>query len=295
MQKLLFIDDTEKIPKIYFNKIYDDKYMSGKESTFFDVDDHFIIDKDFDIYTDNDVLLAKFRKNLFSTTDTNILFDNMKSAAPKTRGRAKAAGIPENGEIYSYIKSKSTGKMIHQLNTYARSGIVGYYDNNSFFGHKYKKDNNTMCRQTAFTGKNIDKFKNCLGIFKKVDYLYENLLNEYYNIQKSFISKINPEYVIKDTVFTTVTVNKNFRTALHKDSGDLKNGFGNLLVISNGEYEGGYTLFPQYGFGVDCKNGDFLLMDVHEWHCNSPIIGNGTRISFVFYLREKMLKTCPLN
>ena len=67
-----------------------------------------------------------------------------------------------------------------------------------------------------------------MGIFKKVDYLYENLLNDYYNIQKSFISKINPEYVIKDTVFTTVTVNKNFRTALHKDSGDLKNGFGNL-------------------------------------------------------------------
>jgi hypothetical protein len=31
---------------------------------------------------------------------------------------------------------------------------------------------------------------------------------------------------------------KNFRTALHK-------GFGNLVVCSKGEHEGGYTLLPQ--------------------------------------------------
>jgi len=90
-------------------------------------------------------------------------------------------------------------------------------------------------------------------------------------------------------------VNKNFRTALHCDVGDLKEGFGNLVVVSEGEYKGGYTLFPQYSVGVNCQNGDFLAMDVHQWHCNSEIEGEGTRLSFVFYLREKMIKECPLN
>jgi hypothetical protein len=81
---------------------------------------------------------------------------------------------------------------------------------------------------------------------------------------------------------------------LHRDSGDLREGFGNLVVSSDtDDYEGAYTMFPQYGIGVDCRNGDFLAMNVHEWHCNSEKKGEGDRYSFVFYLREKMLKTCP--
>jgi hypothetical protein len=40
------------------------------------------------------------------------------------------------------------------------------------------------------------------------------------------------DFIIKDTAFSTVTVNKNFRTAGHYDNGDLKEGFGNLGVIS---------------------------------------------------------------
>jgi hypothetical protein len=54
-------------------------------------------------------------------------------------------------------------------------------------------------------------------------------------------------------------------------------------------------MFPQYGVGVECRSGDFLAMNVHEWHCNSEKKGLGNRYSFVFYLREKMLKTCPNN
>ena len=83
-----------------------------------------------------------------------------------------------------------------------------------------------------------------------------------------------------------------------------------------GEYSGGYTLFPQYGIGVDVRTGDFLAMDVHQWHCNTelyetkeqaaynkslpdiykddPEIGTQgsnkpyTRISFVCYFRENL-------
>lgn len=118
------------------------------------------------------------------------------------------------------------------------------------------------------------------------------LLPENYNKQKEVIKKIDPNFIINDTVFTTITVNKNFRTALHKDKGDCKEGFGNLIVCSKGSYKKSYTLFPQYGIGIDCREGDFLLMDVHQWHCNAPIEGDGIRLSFVFYLREKMLKSC---
>jgi hypothetical protein len=123
-------------------------------------------------------------------------------------------------------------------------------------------------------------------------------------------------YRIADTAFSTLTVNMNFRTALHKDAGDYEGGFGNLSVIEWGRYHGGETLLPRFGIGFNVRTGDFLALDVHEWHCNAPItetkedeaynrtlpdirtrdaktgvIGSQElyqRISFVCYFREKI-------
>ena len=49
--------------------------------------------------------------------------------------------------------------------------------------------------------------------------------------------------------------------------------------------------FPQFKVLIKIEPGDFLLMDVHEYHCNTPITGNGYRLSFVMYIREDM-KNC---
>ena len=284
---------------IRVKKIYTDTEMNEKKGTFFNIGDIKIVKEDCNVYTEEGKLLLKFRKNKLSKCECETLFNNMKSAAVKTRGRAIAAGIPEEG-LYSYIKSKTSGKIIHQLNSKAPSGIVGYYDNKSFFGYKNiaAGSDSSLCRTTAYTSKFFQRFQACLPVFKRINDIYKNLVSVHYKNQKKAISKIKPDYVIKDTIFTTVTVNKNFRTALHKDPGDYKKGFGNLVVCSQGEYEGGYTLFPQYGIGIDCRNGDFMAMNVHEWHCNSAItpcegIPQGTRMSFVLYLREKMINLCP--
>ena len=278
---------------INVKKIHTDDYMSKKEGHFFTDYNMKIYSKDVNIYTEDGKLLLKFRKNVISNNDLNILYD-IKNVATLGASRPSASGIPKSGK-YKIIKSKSSGKKLRVLTTKARSGIVGYYDTISNFGYYRSKNLNSKikCRTTAYTGKHMDKFKKCLPIFKRIDRIYKKLVPSYYEIQKKFINKINKDYIIKDTIFTTVTVNKNFRTALHRDSGDLKEGFGNLVIVSEGEYDGAYTMFPQYGVGVDCRSGDFLAMNVHEWHCNSKMTGSGTRVSYVFYLREKMMSTCP--
>ena len=74
-------------------------------------------------------------------------------------------------------------------------------------------------------------------------------------------------YQIEDTAFSSVTINRNFRTAMHMDDGDFKEGYGNLSVIERGKYSGGATIFPRYGVGFNVRTGDFLAMDVHEWQC----------------------------
>ena len=110
---------------------------------------------------------------------------------------------------------------------------------------------------------------------------------------QSILRYRTPKFVIDDTAFSTVTINYNWRTALHKDAGDLKEGYGNLVVLEEGKYKGGETGFPQYGVCVDVRQGDFLAMDVHEWHCNTKLVGitkDYARVSMVAYLRENMIR-----
>ena len=56
--------------------------------------------------------------------------------------------------------------------------------------------------------------------------------------------------------------------------------------------------FPQYGVAVDVRVGDVIIMDSHQWHCNTgfeiepDINGNApyNRLSVVLYLRHNMNK-----
>lgn len=273
--------------------------MKKKEGTFFDGSSYKIYKEDVDVYSEEGKLLVKFRKNVLTDKECKILFESRGAAARAVR--PSASGIPKDKPKYTKSKSKSTGKVVVSLTSKNRvnSGIFGYYDNLSMFSNKsLNKDKNLRCRKSAFMQKNMDKFKDCLPVFKKVNSLYKKLVPDKYKMQKKAISKINPDFVIKDTVFTTVTVNKNFRTALHTDGGDFEEGMGNILVVSdNDNYKGAYTMFPRYKFGIDVRNGDLAFMNVHEWHCNSKMESNTkdkvNRVSFVFYLREKMMMTCP--
>ena len=62
-----------------------------------------------------------------------------------------------------------------------------------------------------------------------------------------------------------------------------------FTVKKVGEYSGGQLHFPDYDIGVNVEQGDLLIFNPHETHCNNELEGDG-RISFVFYLREKMNK-----
>ena len=286
------------VKRIVVKQKFTDEQMKKKDGQFFDENCcKKIYNESVDIYTEEGELLLKFRKNVLSNQDCDKLFE-LKGAAQSSI-RPSASGIKKGEPKYIYVRSKSTGKKlcIQTCKNRVRSGIVGYYDTISNFGQHHNKEinkTNVRCRLTAYTSRNIDKFIGCLPVFKKIDRIYKKLVPAHYKVQKSAINKINKNFVIKDTIFTTVTVNKNFRTALHCDVGDLKEGFGNLIVVSKGDYEGACTMFPQYEVGVDCRNGDFLAMNVHKWHCNSKMKGDKDveRLSFVFYLREKMIRAC---
>ena len=107
--------------------------------------------------------------------------------------------------------------------------------------------------------------------------------------------KIDSQFVVPETPFTTITVNKTFRTAAHRDAGDLHEGFSNLTILTNGKrYSGGMLVLPEFRVAVNIRPGDLLLINNHFGiHGNTPIVleeDGAERYSIVAYFREGMLK-----
>jgi hypothetical protein len=141
-------------------------------------------------------------------------------------------------------------------------------------------------RECRFNMDYPEEYKKTLPMIKDVDELYHKLTPDHYAKQRKKADQTH--FKIPGTAFTTITTNVNFQTTIHKDSGDDSEGFGNLLAIERGGYDGGETCFPQYGVGVDVRTGDALFMNVHEWHANLPIklkTPESIRLSIVCYLR----------
>ena len=173
--------------------------------------------------------------------------------------------------------------------TYANvvmSGIAGWFD-------RYPRI--PYGRATSYTQNHYDKFSMSFPFLQSLNRGFRELLPWRWKNQKTAADKIDSAFLIPGTVFTTITVNKTFRTAAHYDAGDFADGLSNLLVLSNnGNYSGGYLIFPEYRIAVNVRPGDLLLVNNHEiMHGNTPIVTHdeiAERISLVCYLREGMLE-----
>jgi hypothetical protein len=275
------------VVKIKLTKKFTDLEMKKMKGKMFDKVNK-IVNYDCDVYKPNGGILLKFRKKVIPEHIYRKAYKNyLQLGFSKSINRGNASGRYKKGKKQYRTYKKTNLHIYEKDNQYVNSGIMGYLDSKNW---------KRPCRKTAFTKNHFSKYKSGLPFIQSISQQYNKLIPKKYQKQLEESTKSN--YTIDGTCFSTVTVNANFRTALHKDSGDFKKGFGNLCVIEDksNSYMGGYTLFPQYDIGVDVRSGDFLAMDVHEWHCNSSIKKKNkgsTRLAFVCYLRNNMYK-CPM-
>ena len=327
-----------KVPRVYVSQIFDDAYMESRRGHYFSGEGYKIVDSDCDIYIrandGTEKLLAKLRKEVMSADIVKLAHQSLEGIKGLSMLRGAAAGPIDpklfkvnTGAKRAYLKAEGNsvhrgiftdddgkiGKMM--VSNPVSSNVIGFLDS--------KKNIMTLpCRLTNLTVSMIknNRYKTLLPFIEAINNCFKFLTPRSYASQKAVADKM-PALRIADTAFSSVTVNRNFRTGLHKDAGDYPDGFGNLTVVERGKYQGGYTLFPQYGIGIDLRAGDFLAMDVHQWHCNSELYEteedaryNATlkpvydriniysmghqykfsRISVVCYLRERLIK-CDLD
>jgi hypothetical protein len=170
-----------------------------------------------------------------------------------------------------------------------KSGILGYYDQltpqmKSALGGIHQAG-----RQTAFVKHYPERWEALVPFFQKISHHYKRICPKEHARQTRAMRNIHTNLRIPRTVFTTITINKNWRTSTHTDKGDFEHGMSCLVVLGKG-YEGGYVGFPRLGTVVHMKPGDMILMNSHEPHCNTELVvkGDGVRYSIVCYLRTDL-------
>lgn len=193
----------------------------------------------------------------------------------KPMGREERAQATE--EVMKMVSTTTYGSAVN-------SGIAGWFD-------RYPRI--PYGRATSYTRDNFEKFQMAYPFLQNLAKGFKDLLPWRYNNQMEAAKKLDPRFLVPGTPFTTITVNKTFRTAAHYDAGDLNSGLSNLLTLSNdGKYTGGYLIAPEYRVAVNVRPGDLLLINNHEvMHGNTEIkCDEGSeRVSLVCYFREKML------
>lgn len=247
-----------------------------------------LVTEDADVLKPDGSYLIRFRKSVLPMKHCLVAARNLREAAVTSHNRGTAAGPadPANNIMLTANRRRRIKRDGTVANTIeARpvlSGIVGAFT---------PTPRNPYCRLSAFTLDNPEKVAASLPMILSASEQFKELMPERYAAQLAYITKTHPDFKVQGTAFTTITVNKNWQTAVHKDAGDLKAGFGVMTVLRSGEFDGCYLCFPQFRVAVDMRSRCICLADVHEWHGNTPFRGkDGTyeRLSLVMYYREKM-------
>lgn len=305
-------------------KLTADEVKAREGSYFTEKDADEILDEDADVYavdpkTGAKKLLARFRKHVLPNELVKKGWEAYYQTAAASRNRGAAAGPIKLDSAYwkkrkpteinkwsaRYMQDGKLSKM--RVNNNVFSSVLGYFEQTPFMG--------LPCRLTSYTQKYFQNYKHGIPFIQAIDATFKKLIPDRHAKQLAAAAE-KPMYQVAGTAFSSITINRNFRTALHMDDGDFRDGYGNLSVIERGKYTGGATIFPQYKIGFNVRTGDFLAMDVHEWHCNTEMTESTsdkeynkklpkihqdstdtgtlggekpfTRISFVCYLREKL-------
>lgn len=161
-----------------------------------------LIQEDCNVYTEAGQPLLFLRKNKVAVDIAEKAYAALRVAATATDNRGNAA---EGGSGYADGNTRRYAKV--------NSGIIGYY---------YRYVRIPYCRKTAFNEKQLEKFKSAYPYIKIISETLKEVVPDRYANQEAIIHKTSEDFYIKGTVFTTVTVNKNYRTALHVDKGDYR-------------------------------------------------------------------------
>ena len=264
------------IKNIYLQRLINDQDLKTLTGEY--LGDEYItnpIASDTDIYDSHtNQLLISFRRKRIKKN--HLAWEHLSELSVAARGRGAAAGPINADSTYwrkrklintrkfktGYLKPDGTPSKMSVSNQVC-STPIGYFEAMNSVG------SDLPCRLTYHTAQKLDKYKSGIPYIEEIDKWFKKLHPVRHGMNKARASQ-RPNFQIANTAFSTITINRNFRTGLHRDSGDF-GGYAMLSVLERGQYNGGLFMLPAYGIGVDLRQGDILCARVSEFHCNQEI------------------------
>ena len=224
-------------------------------------------------------IVAVFLRNAIPSHLHKLAHELWRTITELPRNRAVAAGSPSLRRLKSDgTLSKRRGIARNVLKVLkaqgAAHGMIGYFDSS---GRHFRK--------TPLTRKHPEMLAGNKRLIHLIDGLYKKHLPTFYANQRAVIENA-PQWRLWQTVFTTIYIAKNFRTAFHPDTGNLP---GMSALMPMGKFTGGELVLPRWRIAFAFKPGDLLFFDSRQHlHGNLPFAGD--RLSAIFFCAGRIAK-----
>lgn len=103
------------------------------------------------------------------------------------------------------------------------------------------------------------------------------------------------DFRLRDTPFTSGSLNKNSSLAYHLDKGNAQSAWSAMVVLRE-RVTGGFLVLPEFGVSLELPDGACLLFDGQAtWHGLTPIVAEpgGYRYSVVYFSLKEAWKCLP--
>jgi hypothetical protein len=165
---------------------------------------------------------------------------------------------------------------------------------------------NPFGRWTATTAKRFDQFVAQQAIYDQASLLYKETMEDEWDFIHNMMKDCEDDaYTLLGTkTFSTITINYNFPTYMHRDGKNNPRGVAVLTALTNesvdGEkYDGSYFVMLPFRLAFNLRKADFFIGDNQKhMHGQTEQIsksGDTDNIVFVFYSREGMTKLEPFE
>ena len=153
------------------------------------------------------------------------------------------------------------------------------------------------CRFSRKSSNERDHFRDAFRFAETVDELYRAHLPGPYKLHRELVdSRVHKDWRAGDYPFTTCNFNVNHAIRYHRDSGNFKGVFSNVLVLRD-SCSGGELVFPEFRVALAQSDAALCLIDGQKWtHGVMPIkrhTAKAYRASIVYYALERMADCYP--
>jgi hypothetical protein len=241
-----------------------------------------VISTDTMVLGPGDEVIAVLVKKALPMELVRASWAHLRDYHPKTENRGTASGVKmvarvrKDGKVSKTLRAPKGSEV--------ESGVAGFLD-------RYPRI--PFCRACSFNTERPKSYEELLPLFQKVAEVHQKYDPKGYEVSQSYQRRTNPAFTIPGTAYTTVTINKNFRTYAHLDANNLKDSTCAMALIREGNFTGGLVVFPEWRIAVQMDTADVVIFrNMKDFHGNTKIVGlskDFQRCTLVHYFREKMV------